>query len=850
MSEITRRRLLGSAAGAAGGAVASSLFGPNLSRALAWGTQPGGSPSDIEHVVILMEENRSFDHYFGTLSGVRGFADPSVLIQPNGRPVFYQADPNNPDGYLLPWHLDTQVTGAQAIPSTSHAWTVQHEAWNGGLMDSWFTAHIPADGAVNAQFVMGYYEREDVPYHFALAEAFTICDGYHCSLLGPTWPNRMYLMTGWNDPNATGGGPIISNVVPAGGYSWSTYPERLTAAGVSWHVYQEEDDYGCNPLEFFAQYQAAKPGSELYEHGLAISTPGQFERDVANGALPTVSWIIPTSGQSEHPAYIPAAGADFLASKLEALAANPEVWAKTLFILNYDENDGLFDHVPPPVPPAGTPDEFVDGLPIGGGIRVPCILVSPWTVGGWVASENFDHTSVLQLLELVTGVEEPNISAWRRATFGNFTSALGFSSGQRFPRLPVTLPDFYLAETEVATLPAPTPPSASQTPPVQETSRPPHILWGERQKTAAALTGALTAASRGVRQALPGTASRLEETHTTHRSDFPHGVEGTSFPGVLAKVSGVAVAASATTPLAYVTGLVGGNVAIVDASSYALVSAIESGVTNPYGIVATPDGSKLYVTNSGTNTVSVIDAATNAVSSDITVGLYPHGIAIAPNGASVYVANTGPDTGADGSPGPGGSNTVSVIDVATGAVMKTIDVGEAPKVVVVSADSSTVYVSCRNGVYVIDAANASVSAWDWLGESHGLAVSPDGSTLFATLPNANTLVVIDTAHASTLESINVGALPWNIALSVDGAYAYVTNADADTVSVVDTATRSVTATLGVGHVPTGISTDAGFVWVANNTSGNLSVIDIATQTVTETILLGLADEPTAIAFVR
>jgi phospholipase C len=293
-----------------------------------------------------MEENRSFDHYFGTLSGVRGFADPSVLIQPNGRPVFYQADPNNPDGYLLPWHLDTQVTGAQAIPSTSHAWTVQHEAWNGGLMDSWFTAHIPADGAVNAQFVMGYYEREDVPYHFALAEAFTICDGYHCSLLGPTWPNRMYLMTGWNDPNATGGGPIISNVVPAGGYSWSTYPERLTAAGVSWHVYQEEDDYGCNPLEFFAQYQAAKPGSELYEHGLAISTPGQFERDVANGALPTVSWIIPTSGQSEHPAYIPAAGADFLASKLEALAANPEVWAKTLFILNYDENDGLFDHVP------------------------------------------------------------------------------------------------------------------------------------------------------------------------------------------------------------------------------------------------------------------------------------------------------------------------------------------------------------------------------------------------------------------------------------------------------------------------------------------------------------------------
>jgi phospholipase C len=456
---------------------------------------------------------------------------------------------------------------------------------------------------------------------------------------------------------------------------------------------------------------------------------------------------------------------------------------------------------------------------------------------------------VLQLLEQVTGVHEPNISAWRRATFGNLTSALGFSSGRRFPELPLTLPEFYLAETEVATLPAPTPPGASQTPPVQETSRPPQISWGERQNTAAVLAGALNAASRGVRQALPGTASRLEETFTTHRSDFPHGVEGTSFPGVLAKVSGLAVAASAATPFAYVTGLVGGNVAIVDAATYTVASAIESGMTNPYGIVATPDGSKLYVTNSGTNTVSVIDVATNAVSSDITVGLYPHGIAIAPNGASVYVANTGPDTGADGAPGPGGSNTVSVIDVATGAVTKTIDVGQAPKIVVVSADSSTVYVSCRDAVYVIDAASASVSGWDWLAESHGLAVSPDGSTLFATLPETNKLAVVDTAKASLEASVAVGTLPWNIALSSDGSYAYVTDADADTVSVIDTATRAVTATLDVGHVPTGISADGDFVWVANNTSGNLSVIEIATQTVTQTIELGLGDEPTAIAFV-
>jgi phospholipase C len=130
---------------------------------------------------------------------------------------------------------------------------------------------------------------------------------------------------------------------------------------------------------------------------------------------------------------MPAAGADFVASKIEAVASNPEVWAKTAFILSFDENDGIFDHVPPPTPPAGTKDEFVDGLPIGGGFRVPCIIVSPWTVGGWVATERFDHTSVLQFLEKVTGVKEPNISDWRRQTFGDLTSAFRFTSAQLRP---------------------------------------------------------------------------------------------------------------------------------------------------------------------------------------------------------------------------------------------------------------------------------------------------------------------------------------------------------------------------------------------------------------------------------
>jgi phospholipase C len=237
MPEITRRRLLGTGAAAAGGAMLSTLLPPPPAQRDRQGAAEG-IHQRLEHVVVFMQENRSFDHYLGTLAGVRGFADRAAITLSTGKSVFYQPTTSNPDGYLLPWHLDTKTTSSQAIPSTSHAWSVQHAAVNGGKNDSWLPAHLAADGATNGPFTMGYYERDDVPFHFALAENFTICEGYHCSLLGPTWPNRMYLMTGWIDPNGTAGGPIISNVVPTPPYNWTTYPERLEQAGISWQVYQ------------------------------------------------------------------------------------------------------------------------------------------------------------------------------------------------------------------------------------------------------------------------------------------------------------------------------------------------------------------------------------------------------------------------------------------------------------------------------------------------------------------------------------------------------------------------------------------------------------------------------------
>ena len=469
---MTRRSLLRRAAGIAVGAAAQGLMPFNVRRMLTQESSRKGSLADIKHVVLLMQENRSFDHYFGTLAGVRGFNDPKAKkIFSSGRPVFWQPDVQSPSGYMLPFHLDTRATSAQKIPSTSHAWSVQHEAWNRGDMDRWLPAHRKADGE-NGPYCMGYHTRQDIPFQFALAESFTLCDEYFCSVMGPTWPNRMYWMTGTIDAEGSGGGPITQNNVPPGGYTWKTYPERLEEAGISWKVYQQEDNYGCNMLENFKAFQQASSTSPLYTRGMLHSQEGHFEYDAINDKLPAVSWIIPTGFQSEHPDFMPADGAAFVASKLDAIAANPDVWAKTLFILNYDENDGIFDHVAPPVPSRGTPQEFIDGLPIGGGFRVPCILISPWTTGSWVCSDAFDHTSILQFLEKFTGVREPNISEWRRKTFGDMTSTLRFDQWKSEPPpLPDTTGPLELAEYETAFLPRPVFPSADQKPPEQEKNR-------------------------------------------------------------------------------------------------------------------------------------------------------------------------------------------------------------------------------------------------------------------------------------------------------------------------------------------------------------------------------------------
>jgi phospholipase C len=466
LNGVTRRRLLGGGTALAGGALAGAGALPlSLRKALAatLASPPRGRLSDIKHIVILMQENRSFDHYFGARPGVRGFADRAAIRLPGGKSVFYQPDPAHPQGYLLPFRLDTATTSAQGIPSTDHSWRTQHQAWAGGKMDAWVAAKGP--------LTMGYFTRDDIPFHWALADAFTICDRYHCSVLGPTSPNRLHMWTGMIDPAGTGGGPVtddspaFNNVI----LSWTTYPERLQRAGISWQVYQEEDNFDDNALAWFKQYGDAPTSSPLYQRGMIKQPAGTFEDDARNDRLPQVSWLVAPTAQSEHPDYFPAAGAEYIAQKLDAIASNPDVWAKTAFILCYDENDGLFDHVAPPTPPGGTPGEFASGLPIGLGFRVPALVISPWTAGGHVNSGLFDHTSLIRLIEARFGVREPNISAWRRRTCGDLTSVFRFSAAPaRYPRasaglrLASTEASLLAAQREVSSNPSPAIPAVNQ----------------------------------------------------------------------------------------------------------------------------------------------------------------------------------------------------------------------------------------------------------------------------------------------------------------------------------------------------------------------------------------------------
>ncbi|WP_328382918.1 DUF756 domain-containing protein [Streptomyces sp. NBC_00400] len=418
-----------------------------------------GTMSDLKHVVILMQENRSLDHYFGTFPGIRGFHDKQALRFQDGTTVFQQKDGS---GNIVTPQVD------------DGAWGNDHGAWGDADHRKWdlWVQH-------NGASCMNYHSDAYMSFYHSVAAQYTIADQNFCSEFGPTDPNRKYLWSG--TANSETGNTDESN------YSrpWITVAEQLQQAGIDWRLYSDNSgngrqgylstwvgDYGDNELKYFKGFDPEglstddprlRPGTGLIWRGNATYYSGMTSpnddsddnlgavlknfhdacRPGAEHPLPAVSWIVAPYGWSEHPSADTLHGERYVKKVLDILQSNPDIWNHTLFILNYDENDGKFDHVLPPWPEPGTAREYAGDYPLGFGPRVPMLLVSPWTRGGYVASEVFDHTSTITFLEtwathLGKPFRCPNISDWRRSIAGDLTSALDFAHPQPGP---ATFPD-------------------------------------------------------------------------------------------------------------------------------------------------------------------------------------------------------------------------------------------------------------------------------------------------------------------------------------------------------------------------------------------------------------------------
>ncbi|KAG1344644.1 hypothetical protein G6F62_004414 [Rhizopus arrhizus] len=382
----------------------------------------------IKHVVYFMQENRSFDMYYGTMYGVRGFQDPNVGIQENGLSLFYQPCSASPDiknstKYLLPYQLKGARAGCTA--GGSNGWEANHKALNGYRNNNWPDGNSPAS--------MGYLNRTQIPFLYALADEFTIADMYFQSVTGSTDPNRVVWMSGTNrgDPNDM----VLEDNTQSTPLGWSTYPEALTKANITWQVYQDKDNFDDNALAWFKYWQDLPDGPERSK-GLGFLGLNAFYEAAAKGTLPQFSIIVGPMELSEHPINTPLAGS-WLQQQVVNAVMNGKNWNETALFINYDESGGYFDHVIPPQEPQEdwATDKFSGGkAPIGYGPRVPMVIISPWTRGGNVFSETADHRSTLRFMEEWVGKDEQgnylapavHLSKFSRKTSSNLVGAFDF----------------------------------------------------------------------------------------------------------------------------------------------------------------------------------------------------------------------------------------------------------------------------------------------------------------------------------------------------------------------------------------------------------------------------------------
>lgn len=434
-------------------------------------TKTTGTIQDLDHVVLFMQENRAFDHYFGSMAGVRGFKDPNVQVNPDGKSVYYQKlapDQSPAATYLLPWYINYlgggYTMGTQCMLAGSNGWQANHAALNSGLNNHW--------AINNTVYSWGHYKRADVPVQFAIADSWTTGDMYSEGVIGSTNPNRVTWVSGSinvpGGPQAPDqGGPYTDNYETPGCESevggspkvncyplkWKTFPEYMQDAGVDWQVYQESlslnGNFDDNDLAYFQAFQQANASSPLAQRGLSFLGFDTFVQQAANGTLPMVSYIIGPAQLSEHPPYSPQDGGWFQRYIVDAITSSPK-YSRTALIISYDETGGWGDHVTPITSPPGTAGEWMTdpydtslgSVPAGPGYRLPFYIVSPWTAGGNVFTEHADHNSQLMFLEKWLAakgksVQTTQINSWRRQHMSDLTHMFDFAHpNYTVPNLP------------------------------------------------------------------------------------------------------------------------------------------------------------------------------------------------------------------------------------------------------------------------------------------------------------------------------------------------------------------------------------------------------------------------------
>lgn len=372
-------------------------------------------PLPIETIVIVMQEDRTFNNYFGTYPGANGWPEGAAMA----------VDPDDPTaGTVEPFKLQSTRT-----PSLPHSAKAMVRAYNDGAMDS-FIVSAETYGASDGTLAMGYYDYRDIPFYWNLADDYVLADNWFSSVMGPSFPNHLYLFA------ATMTGPEGQRYtsVPAEGLDVVTIFDRLEESGVSWKVYVQGYDPETNFRSTEARLGLTDKAAQLIWVPLVgiprfVDDPNlsskivdlsEYFEDATNGTLPNVAMITP-SGLSEHPPGDLRLGHFFAVDLLEALMLSDQ-WEESAYVLTWDEWGGWADHVPPP-----QVDE--DGF----GMRVPGLIVSPYAKRGFVDSTLYDHTSVLATIEWLFEVEP---LTERDASANAFVNAFDFTQPPREPVLP------------------------------------------------------------------------------------------------------------------------------------------------------------------------------------------------------------------------------------------------------------------------------------------------------------------------------------------------------------------------------------------------------------------------------